>query len=320
MDLKVILLGATLVVVAVTFGWAQVNALRNEDPMQDKDLLNKGKELPCAWVFVGDNDVNSRRWTDFMSRSSRVMNVPFLNLCYETMTRNLSKSYRIEVIGGLHDLAGRLGGWDKLPETMQSPQTVLRAPEMNWIRAAVLARWGGLWISPATVWLRDLGCLPADKVVFFGTDAQETHGSQYSNPSLEVIWSPRPEHPIFVEWELKVRNRLNRKSGGSEFRRDEMSDARDAIVANKDQVEVRTQEELSRKGRAVRRIELEDLLAAGTKGDLPFTVGKQSVYVPVPWPELLERETFGWFLRMSEDQILESDLVLSHLVRKGLSD
>jgi hypothetical protein len=40
-----------------------------------------------------------------------------------------------------------------------------------------------------------------------------------------------------------------------------------------------------------------------------------AVYVPLPWPELENRRAFGWFLRMSEGQIAESDLVIRDLYR-----
>jgi hypothetical protein len=40
--------------------------------------------------------------------------------------------------------------------------------------------------------------------------------------------------------------------------------------------------------------------------------------VPVLWPELRDREIFGWFLRMSEDQIMESDLAVRYLIDQGL--
>lgn len=72
--------------------------------------------------------------------------------------------------------------------------------------------------------------------------------------------------------------------------------------------------ELTRKANG-RKIELEDLLAAGTEGRLPFDVPPHSVFVPFPWPELMERRMFGWFLRMSEEQVMESDLVATWLFR-----
>jgi hypothetical protein len=72
--------------------------------------------------------------------------------------------------------------------------------------------------------------------------------------------------------------------------------------------------ELTRKAGG-RKIELEDLLASGTEGVLPFEIPKESLYVPFPWPELLERRMFGWFLRMSEEQIKESDLAVTYIFK-----
>jgi hypothetical protein len=37
------------------------------------------------------------------------------------------------------------------------------------------------------------------------------------------------------------------------------------------------------------------------------------------WPELRDREMFGWFLRMSEEQIMESDISVRYLLERGLT-
>ena len=320
MAVKELLVPGIVAITAVIIGWFIVDKVRSGDPFQDKNLLLKGMDRPVVWVFVNTSDVNSRSWADFMSRSSKVMNLPFLNVCYESLVLNLKDVFRFEVIGGLQDLAQRLGGWEALPSTLQNPQTVLREPELNWVRSAVLAKWGGLWVDPAMVWLKPLPLtvLPKDKVVFFGTNPDDTYATGKDVPSLKVIWSPKPAHPVWVDWEQKVRARLEWRTGGSEFRHDERKDVIDAVQNFPNDVQVFRIPEVSRKGGNRRRIELEDLLAAGTEGELPFDVCSNGVYVPIPYPEILERESFGWFLRMSEDQILESDLVISHLLKKGL--
>jgi len=303
--------------VAVTIGWVVVDQYRSSNGFHDKNLLKKGMDRPVVWVFVNTSDINSRNWSDFMSRGShRAINLPFLNVCYEKMVKKLKEQFRFEVIGGLEDLAVRLGGWEALPTPLQNPEAVLRAPELNWIRAAVLKTWGGLWVSPATIWLNPLAKMPKDKVVFFGTNPDDTYAKTSNAPALDVVWSPKPEHPLFINWEAKVRARLEKRSGGSEFNHDELADAVDAINKFQADVTVLRLPEISRKGGARRRIELEDLLAAGTEGNIPFDVPANGIYLPIPYPEILERENFGWFLRMSEDQILESDLVISHLFRK----
>ena len=303
--------------VAVTLGWLVVDQYRNQSGFQDKNLLENGMKKPVVWVYVNTSDINSRNWSDFMSRGShRAINLPFLNLCYEGMVNKLKGQFRFEVIGGLEDLAVRLGGWEALPTPLQNPAAIVRGPELNWIRAAVLKTWGGLWVSPATIWLNELPKVPKDKVAFFGTNPNETYAKTNDAPALDVMWSPKPDHPVFVDLEAKVRRRLEWRSGGAEFRQDDVADVIDAINSFKSDVVVVRLPEISRKGGNRRHIELEDLLAAGTDGVLPFDIAAKGVYVPIPYPEILERENFGWFLRMSEEQILESDLVISYLFRK----
>lgn len=309
---------------AVIGGWVMVNQVQSDDPIQDRHLLKRGMHLPVLWIYVNNSDVNARSWVDFEARSSRVMNLPFLNLCYESCVKANGKEYRIEVIGGLADLAIRMGGWEALPTALQNPEAVINEPELNWIRAAVLAKFGGLWASPAIIWLKPIGVLPKKKIVLFGSDDEVsfvgTGGTEA--PALRVAWSPAPEHPIWVDWEEKARIRLEKRAGGSEFRRDEMSDAVDALRSAEkrgEPIEVRPTTELTRKGAAGRRIQCEDLLASGDVADLPFQLTNDAVYVPIPWPELKERRAFGWFLRMSEDQIMGSDLAVSHLFRAILT-
>lgn len=317
MDTRAILTGAVILVTAVSLGWMATEKYRADDPYQNRQLMKKGQELPPIWIYVNNSDVNSRSWADFMSRSDRALNLPFLNLCYQTIVQKNHENYRVEVIGGLEDLAVRMGGWEALPEPLRNPLAVVREPELNWIRAAVLAKWGGLWVSPAVVFLKPVGPLPEDKVIFFGSDPEPTNGATGSVPALNMIWSPKPENALFKEWEGIVRERLNRRSSGSEFRHDEKSDL--GMLLNKyvvtGGIDIQPHLEVSRKGRAQRRIQLEDLLAAGTQGSLPFDIKACAVYVPIPYPEILEREAFGWFLRMSEEQILESDLAISYLFR-----
>ena len=285
------------------------------NPFQDVNLMEKGKDKPTLWIYLNNSDVNSRSWSDFMDRSSHAINLPFLNLCYKSIVEKNSDVYQIQVIGGLQDLAVRMGGWKALPVPLQNTDAVVREPELNWIRAAVLAKWGGLWVSPATISIKPFGPLPKKRIVFFGRDTAPTYGNANILPALNVIWSPKPEEWLMIEWEKAARGRLNRRSGGSEFRSDEKSDLSDALRNFSGQYTHLQTAELSRKGAALKRIELEDLLAAGTEGDIPFTISTDTIYLPIPYPEILQRSAFEWFLRMSENQILESDLVISYFFR-----
>lgn len=284
-------------------------------PYQNRYLTEKGGEYPPLWLYYDTNDVNSRWWADFGARSSFVLNVPFLNLCYGTIVAANGQKYRVEIIGGLAGVAERLGE-DALPPKLQSEIARVGPAEINWIRAAILAKYGGLWLDPSTICLSGFGDLPENNVVFFGTD---TDGETYAgpngtgSPSLRAIWSPKPEHPVFVAWADAAYRRLYNLHTGGAARRDDKWDFV-SFAAKHPQTVVLPAAELSRDVRTGKKIQLEELLASGQEGMMPFAVPAGTVYVPMPWLELRDRRAFGWFLRLSETQIMESDLVVRDLL------
>lgn len=317
-DKGVLITVGIVMAISALMAYSVATTTIEENPYKKKGFLEQGMKLPVIWLYLDTSDVNSRNWADFMGRSSRVINLPFLNLCYETITMKNKDHYRVEVIGGLTDLAARCGGWEALPVALQNPLAHVGEAELTWIRALILKKHGGIFLHPATIALRPFGPLPSDKVVFFGTDTWETYAGPAGTaaPGLRCVWSPKPDHPLFVKWEAMARARLDGRGTGKEFRGDEKWDSRQLAGEFPTEVMYYPFTELSRKKNG-KRIEVEDLLAAGQQGMLPFTVTQQSVFVPIPWPELRDRRAFGWFLRMSEEQILDSDLAISDLFREA---
>jgi hypothetical protein len=277
------------------------------------ESLKLGLGLPVIWLFYNDSDVNSRIWYDFGTRQSRVINIPVLNTFYKTIVDKNKDKYRVEVIGGLNGVAEIMGGYDKLPMTLQNPKARITQPEEDWIRAAVLAKYGGLWLSPSVISLKGFGDLPKDSIVAYGQDTTPMYGSPV--PGFRALWSPQAEHPVFVEWEKRCRERLTYQLGGRQVRGDAKSDWVD--LTNGYKVDIRYKEELGRDPRTNKTLDLEDLLAAGTEGRIPFAVPESAVYVPFPYEDMLNRRHFGWILRSSEDQIMSSDIVLRFLLEQS---
>lgn len=305
---------AILFIIAYAFYYSK--DLIQMNPFLDKNLLKRGMDKPAIWLYYDTSDVNSRQWLDFGARSSRALNIPFLNLCYETIVKHNKDDYRVEVIGGLGGVAELLGGWNNLPPGLRDPIAPVNDAEMNHIRAAILAKYGGLWLVPSSICLKGFGKLPEDKVVFFGTDLDETYsGSSGTNvPGFRALWSPKPAHPMFNEWAAVTYARVAQKRGGDQIRGDAKWDfVRFTNEYVNTGIIVDPAVEGMRK-KDGKRIQLEDLLASGTEGHLPFDLSAYTVYVPFPWEELRDREMFGWFLRMSEDQIMSSDISVKYLL------
>lgn len=311
-------IGIPLLVILVAAFFMGVYGYRNElaeNLFRDKHLLDKGMTMPTIWLYYNDSEVNSRWWADFGARSTRAINIPFLNLCYESIVAHNNKKYKIEVIAGLTDLASRLGGWKELPKGLQNPLAPVEKAELNWIRAELLSRFGGLWVSTATICLRPFPELPLESAVFFGTDPDESYAGPNGTaiPSMYAVGAGRPNHPVFEKWAQAAFERLEKQGGGQQIRGDAKWDFV-AYAQTDATTQVYPDVEVSRRPDG-KRIQVEDLLSAGQEGSHRFKVEPQSLYVPIPWPEIQDRRMFGWFLRMDEHQILNSDLVISDLFR-----
>lgn len=276
----------------------------------ESNILNEGANNPPLWLYYDQSDVNARWWQDFGARSSRVLHVPYLNLCYESIAIHCGKTYNIRVLAGLSDVAQLLGGWDQLPKSLQNPLASVQEAELNYIRAKILKTYGGLWINPSSVFVRDMPDFSEyKKVIFVGNDESETYSDSKGTlvPGTNMMYAPIKEHPIFVTLERLSRERLERREGGTQFRHDISNDLRDVMLEHQDSFEYIPNIELSRKPNG-RRIEIEDLLASGK-----MPIPDETLFVPISFYELKRRRNFGWFLRMSEQQIKSSDLVVAKL-------
>ena len=138
MDTRTVLVPAVILLTACTA--AAYAYLRNKQSVYDDHLLERGMNRPTIWIYVDDTDVNSRWWADFGARSSRVLNLPFLNLCYQTIVAAAGQHYKVEVIGGIEDAERRLGS---LPEPMQNKRLPLRDEEMTYLKVAFLEKFVG---------------------------------------------------------------------------------------------------------------------------------------------------------------------------------
>lgn len=311
-------LGIGLALVAAAAYWeARVDAPKRLGAEITPESLKIGEKWPRIWLFYNDSEVNAREWYDFGARSSRVINIPLLNTLYEKIVQLNGDRFKIEVIAGLDGAAQLLGGWDALPRTLRvgGGKARVSTVEEDWIRTAVLARYGGLWLSPCVIPLKPFAglSLPPDRIVAFGQDDEPLQGSPL--PAFRCLWVPGPNHSSMVEWEEAIRARMENQTGGQQIRGDIKSDWLDIVARYGDQVEKNIFAEQGRDGRTNKKLQLEDIFATGTEGRIPFTIRQEAVYIPIPYRDLLDRRHFGWLLRSSEEQILESDLVISHLLK-----
>ncbi len=290
----------------------------SEDAMRADRMANADK--PSLWLFYDLSDVNSRWWMDFMGRSQRAINLPYLNLCYQSIVKHGAANYNIKILSGLEDVANLLGGWEELPSTMRDRRAPLGRAEKAWMRAAVLDKEGGMWLEPSTIVLSEIPKPEGAKLVFYGTDNDELYTRQgtMAAPSFNAVFSPRAGHPAMKEMLELASSERRLYGGGKEIRKDDIWDWVAACAgADKQMCEYGKGLTLDRKANG-KRIEVEDLLATVEGIPSPFQVPANTVFVPLPGREFLDFRNYGWFLRMSEEQILEGPLAVSALFKKAL--
>ena len=308
-----ILIGFGVLAVAVAAYWEASSAFPRRKPEITPELLTKGAELPPLWVFYNNSQVNSRQWNDFGARSSRVLNIPILNLFYQTIVAANGEHYRVEVIGGLQGVASLLG-LEAMPKRLQNLRANVGTAEEDWIRTAVLAKFGGLWLSPSVICVKGFGELPKDKLIAFGQDDVPMYGT--SVPGFRAMWAPAGNQHL-VAWEARCRQRLDSTIGGLQIRGDAKSDWYD-LCHGKEGVEFRPYDELSRNSKTQKKLQLEDIFATWMHGDLPFEIPDCAKYIVVPYNDMTLRTAFGWIIASSEEQILESELVVSSILKRVL--
>jgi hypothetical protein len=245
---------------------------------EEQTFMVEDPSKPYLWLYYDTNQVNSRLWVDFGARSSRALNMPYLNLCYESILKN-ADAYNVKVLKGLESIAEMLGGWENLPEDIRTPVAVLNPRQKEWIRTEVLKAKGGMWLDPSVIVLKPIPV-----------------------PEVNTFWGITDDIMIATPAALRENKWF-------------------ALYVKKDEMDAKSVQDtriLQRKPNG-KRIEIEDLMASLRDGTpAPFEIPADTIFVPIPSDELQRLRKTQWFLRMSEDQILKSPLMISKILHQAL--
>ena len=308
-----LLIIAALVGVAAAVYWSNTGKTR---AIAEKfvDVVSPNKK-PILWFVVDDQGVNSRRWVDFGARSSRDLNVGFLNITRAVCRKTQSSDFEIrELLGrnAVNEVIYAARG--RVPSGIEScPPKVWRA----WARSALLSAKGGLYLDGFSLCLGPsfMDVLKGKDDCVFGTDYDETRGGGEASCGFAAGWASSAGH---IGWNGLAATMTDLIDAGPT--------AWTAAVARNQMAENNTrylmpfmpilrEAEWSRKldGRV---IDHEDLFGRSPdEGTLP---GFGAIYVPLD-REKIERElTYNWVLRLSPEQILdpESHFVWAELARR----
>jgi hypothetical protein len=300
---QLIVFGLVLLVVIVSF--------MRRAKLPEEPYLDFGK--PKLYWFV-DATSNARDWWDFGARRSVTPNRGYLTIALEACKRTQGSDFTVVPVIGRDATLRLISGAN--PAAKQLPPALWR----QYAIAGLAASHGGLVLdgnSTLCVGPRFLPHLLGAKAAMFGVNPDEPVVSPATavapGPAPYAGWASEAAHPAWVHafsvlnglvlrgpqaWSSAIARRHAQTLWG------EMAERGAVILRIPDGGRLATG----------KKRELEDLFGrVGSTEDPAIKLLPGTVYVPYDGEDLERRYEFSWFLRLSPEQIAESDLVWARL-------
>ena len=271
------------------------------------DTTEKPDIRPILWIHV-PYDYNARNWENFGSRSSFDLNQPYLYLTAKTIVNRCKDSFRISIIDD--------SSFEKLIPDWKIQMNHFANPIKYKVRMAALSKllyiYGGMVCPLSFVCMNDLISLYQRGIqggkMFVGESINRSITSdkedKYFSPSLCLMGCEKGNAAmnrctVYIEQILSKDFTDESRFLGetSIWLREQLKDGQINLIDGK-LLGVKTTEDTP--------ILLENLLAQNYIDFSPDLYG-----ILIPSHELLTRLQYGWFLRMSAEQVLEADTILS---------
>jgi hypothetical protein len=297
------------VILILIFSAATLRYIVKEKVEAEKDKFETNKAVHLWWV-VDDLEGNARQWLDWGSRLLKRTRSPFLNIHLRRCKEFHDKDFVVNVLLGRDDVHRvlREHGVDVPAEASIAPSWLWKA----WASAQMVCYVGGLWVDSRVLFIKSIvPTLGTAKAMRFGTDPEEEKGNRASDTNL--CWAIEEGCGL---WQSYARDMDKLIRGGplswnaAKIRR-AIRYLQDKHLSG--QVPINTVAEWTR-FKSGKAIQLEDLVERVVPSDDSGIEMPGPNVVAVPLPDTLERSIpNAWFLRLSEDQLLEAKFLWAHL-------
>jgi hypothetical protein len=271
----------------------------------DDVTLGKSKK-PILWIHV-PYEYNSRKWLSFSSRSSFDLNQPYLYLTVRSIIKYCDKSFTICIFDD-NSFKKLIPGWNidmtRLTDPILSNMRVLGMMKLLYI-------YGGMMCPISFLCMRDLSCLYAkgtrgNKMFVCETiDRNSTSVRMNFYPSISFCGAAKECEMIaklcnYIELVSSHDHTAESKFLG-QYDRWCMKNVEEGRINLIDGIEIGT------KTIDDKQIILDDLMSNHYLDLYKGTYG-----ILIQSNELLNRLQYGWFVRSSPRQVLESDTIIGN--------
>lgn len=308
----------TLVIISVVVVSMAIVQKRRVEPYQTVSTTGGLLTLkPTLWWFV-DDETNARNWWDYGARNSAQPNRGYLQVALESVYATQSFDFQIK------PLVGRQSVCDAIKEVGDTvPANVKQLPAKLWREWALtnlLASRGGLVMvgdSTLCVGPSFVSAIKDQESAVFGITSEESRAIPGADvaPSCWVGWATRPHIPV---WDIAAStwNRVS-SAGPTSWSAAEARRLSEKIwLMQKMRGPARfPQAEGSRKENGT-EFTPEDFLQKMDPIDPKVYLPMQTMYIAMDGDALVRDYRYGWFVRMSREQILESNFYWAQLAKK----
>ena len=271
----------------------------------DDVTLGKSKK-PILWIHV-PYEYNSRKWLSFGSRSSFELNQPYLYLTVRSIIKHCDKSFTICIFDD-HSFKKLIPDWNidinKVSDPILTNIRILGMMKLLYI-------YGGMMCPISFLCMKDLLGLYSkgtrgDKMFICETiDRNSTSSHKNFYPSISFCGANKQCNTVY-----KLCNYIQTILAGDNTAESIFLGQYNRWCMKKieeNQIHLIEGIEIGTKTVDDKQIIIDDLMS-----NHYLDLYKETYGILIPSKELLNRLAFGWFVRMSEKQVLESNTIIGN--------
>jgi len=316
--MKISLQQILMILILLIIGYAYsmyTGKLNNENEIEERDLIQQflandvnkmDRTKPFIWIPI-EYEVNGRQWLNFSSRNTTNLNQPYLYLTIRSIIEKCGDSFNICIIDD-NVFNKLLPNWSIIVSRLTNP---LRSHMRELAMAKLLNKYGGMRLPPSFICFDDLITLyelgvnteTASGGGVFVTEMVSNNvlsSSLAYTPSSKIMGCAKNSELMkrYIEY-LEV---LITKDYTEDMDFDGKISKWFYNEISKETVNVIKPELIGAKKMDDSPVILDELLS-----DSNIDISKDSFGIYINGCELLRRQNFGWFVRMSPEQVLESN-------------
>ena len=274
---------------------------------EQRDDLAQSKK-PILWIHI-PYEYNARNWQSFGSRSSFDLNQPYLYLTIQSIINKCADSFQICIIDDQ--------SFEKLIPDWTINMKLISNPISEKMRALGIAKliylYGGMVVPVSFLCLRDLkpmydtGVQGGSLFVCENIDRNATSSTYDFYPDIHFMGAPKESAGAGSMIEFMQRTISSDFTDQSKFLGDFDRWANSRI--KKGVIRLIPATHIGVRDRQGKPVLIEDLLGSSVLDLSPKIYG-----IWVPGKEVLSRRKYEWFARMSIDQIMDANVMLSKYI------